>query len=276
VIDYKSLGASVKDFAGINNAQMLQCQASTIVRPKPYPVRYYLDRTGKIFTIHGHGLNGSDTNANGWVFPSVYGQTNAIQNSGIISFAVHPRNLSLYVLRPGSLIRYSNCGGVPPDCSTASAATGGISDAGVTPWPTVQEFSVLSSIAAIGIDFRSGAVYGMTADRTSILSITLDNAGAPGNPLNTCSTCQPGSPPVLNYQTVAAGTFPMPTALGGAKGFRLSSFFLDPEGDTAYISDLTTTLMFGSGYSSNVYSYLDGTLQSPILNLPVGAVSFSK
>ncbi|MGZ3707804.1 MAG: type IV pilus modification PilV family protein, partial [Bdellovibrionota bacterium] len=252
VVDIASQNGQT-DFAGSSTQDptRLMCTASAIVQPPATPVRYYLSPDGRIYSIHGHGQNGNEQG--GWVFQSIYGLgTTDTMKSGIMSFAVHPRNLSIYVLRLGTVVRYSNCGGVPIDCDPTSGAFGlsdgiaGKPTAGA--WEASQEFQVPSSIAMIAVDFRSGAVYGMTADKSDVIQLNFNNAT-----LAECNGACSGiatTPAMATANTVAANAFPRPIPAGA---IRLTGFFISPDGDSAFVSDRSASSFNNSSYTSMIY-----------------------
>jgi hypothetical protein len=227
-------------------------------------VRYYLSKTGRIYSVQGRGLNRDDTQ---WEFRSLYTQ-GTLSTSGIISFAVHPRNYAVYALKSGSLLRYSNCSDFPIDCSTTAAATGGISDLGdATGWATVQEWSIPASVRAIAVDFRSGAVYGMSGNKQDFYSITYNS----NKRLRECSALDCGA---VELRTVATGTFPRPAS--GTLPNRLTSFFVSPEGNEAFVSDLTSQLSVArTAYNASIYRIDDVQLLSPVITMPLAASCFS-
>lgn len=260
---------NLDQLAGVDDPFRLQCSASTLLHPHPFPARFYLGSGGRLYTIHGRGLNKSSTN---FSFTSLYTQ-GAMQASNILSFAVHPRNMAIYVLRPGSLMRYSNCGGVPLDCSTLSNNTAGISDSGETDWPSVQEWSVPSNISHIGVDFRSGVVYGMSGNHEEFYDISYNGA-----PLRDCRNDCTVSPPVSADLAPITGTsFPKPPISGSSWPLRLTGFFVVPEGNEAFVSDITSIAWQGETlYYASIYRRADVSLSSPIATLPAAAKSFSK
>ncbi|HTL10854.1 MAG TPA: hypothetical protein VL588_00100 [Bdellovibrionota bacterium] len=273
VIDIKSMG--VKDIGGIGDPNRLWCSASSVVEPYRYPVRYYLSNTGQIRTVHSRGLNGStdQTDATKWVYHSVY-NASGFGTSNILSFAVHPRNYSIYVLRPGALIRYSNCGGVPIDCRITAEDTAGIPDTGVLnagngtsatdpdSMAGIHEWTVNGAIRHIGVDFRHGMVYGASADYTQFYKIDTKQP----DPVT-------GVPPLIT--TVTPGNFPAPAA-ATAWG-RFTGFFISPGGDEAFVSDDTSMPGLGTmGYAATIYRIGDNNLNLPIMTMPYNARAFSQ
>jgi hypothetical protein len=281
------------------------CSASSLVQPEARPARYYKSSDGRIYSFSGRGLNGTEnTNSNGggWVFQSLYTQSGATAiggnwSSGIKSFAVHPRDLSLYVLRSGSITRYGNCGdqtlvtGHPLDCSLVQDMNG-LSDAGQSGWPSIQEWSVPPSIRYMGVDFRSGRIFAMTGDLGQYYEIQNSD----GNTLASCANCTPGTgATTLLKDPTAAGTNNLPAGLKALAGYsasspalypgRLTGFFIAPEGDEFFVTDLKTrtglnqangSTLVQSTYMSSVYRGTDQQLQYPVVSLPVSASAFSK
>jgi len=265
------LPAAVADLGGIRREayDRLMCSVTDVVRPFEYPVRYYLSTDGRIYTVHGYGLNGAVTGAS-QVFRSAYTQ-GAQMMSGISSFAVHPRNLSLYVLKPGILVRYSNCTGQPLDCSTTFGAASGFSDDGAATRPSEQTYEMLSSFKYIGMDFRTGVLYAMSADKTEVYTITLSGGAA-----ITTRTAASAALADLAFAGAAEDTFVKPSPRPMA--MRIAGFFIDPGGSEAFVTDLSVTTVFGAGstYVSSVYRNTDTELSQPVFRLPVSAVGFSR
>lgn len=262
------LPAQVQKFGTIPSSQYqrLRCSVTGVVQPSAQVIRYYVNSDGRVYPAHGTGLNGSEGN---WTLGSLY-QNNAM-TSGIRSIAVHPRNLAVYVLRAGGyLYRYSNCGGVPFDCDLTSAMTG-ISDDGQTPWPSVQEFRLPASVTSVAIDFRTGTTYGMIG-KSDLVSINVASGSGPV-PLGR-----------FNATIVTEGELAMPTLdavhplrplVTGST--RLTSYFLDPGGAEAFVSDTSTSGVLGASlYGTTIYRATDSTWRSPLLTLPVTAMAISR
>jgi type II secretory pathway pseudopilin PulG len=281
VMDTEAASPSLRDFAGIpaGRRDAFLCSAQSSVFPETFPVRYYLSTDGRIYPVQGTGgaASGATTNSS-WVFRSLYSGAVDSRSSGITSFAVHPRNHSLYVLRPGSLTRYGNCGGSVIDCVT-TPGTGGVSDRGRTGWANVQEYRINPGIRYLGVDFRTGALYGMMGDRNAILRINISC-------LHTNALCGAGTPAAITYTTVDDNVFPR---RGMSTSGRLTGFFVAPGGDDAFVSDYSTSVGLSSNtsadsergrgatsYSSSVYRSTDTNLLWPIARLPVAALTFSK
>lgn len=281
VMDTASANPALVNFAGMPDGMLdnFVCSVQSTVYPEAFPVRYYLSNDGRIYPVQGGGTNGSST-ATGWVLASLYSQSASFRSSSITSFAVHPRNAAVYVLRPGTLTRYGNCGGAVLDCSTDATANNGVSDTGVSGYADVQEFQVNPAIRSIAVDFTNNRVYGMMGDRSSVLQLTINCLNADPN----CGKASGG--PVVNiaYQSLVPGQFPVPNrvvASGAQAGMsasgRLSGFFISPNGDDAFVSDFSSSISLGhTGYASGVYRATDTGLLWPIARLPVAAVSFSK
>lgn len=285
VMDTQSANASLTDFAGLHGSRWddFVCAAQSTVYPETYPVRYYLSTDGRIYPVQGSATNGATDETlatTRWILPSLYSQAAAFRSSGITSFAVHPLNAAVYVLRPGSLTRYGNCGGSVLDCSVNSAAMNGVSDAGQAGWADVQEFQINSNIRYIGVDFLTGRIYGVLGDRSAVLQINISCL----NPLTATATCS--SPAAaITYSTLNPGTFPVPTILasevagrtGMSTSGRLSGFFVAPGGDDAFVSDYSSSASAAAtSYSSSIYRATDLNLSWPIARLPVAALTFSK
>ncbi len=286
LMDFPSTSTNIKEFAGLpwdsaspttyqGNIPRWMCTAAAVVRPELPSVRYYVSGAdSRVYNISGHGANGQ---WGAWAFASLYRQVGAttLLAMGRQSIAVHPRNLSVYILKPGKIIRYSNCGGYPIDCISTGAADG-VSDDGTATRPNVQEFEVLGSVFFIGVDFRSGMIYGMGRDMSDVVKITL-NGGAMVSTSTSASVNLAG----MGFDTVTEGEFPKlagrPGSGGTGMGMRLKGFFIDPGGgDFFYVDAGTNTMLTGNASWTSIYRGIDGELSSPILTLPIDSVAFSK
>ncbi|MCC7442197.1 MAG: hypothetical protein IT285_11215 [Bdellovibrionales bacterium] len=253
VVDIRSRG--IESIGGISDPNRLYCTATAVVQPFRYPVRYYVSNTGRIYTVHSRGRNRTDNEAVdvSWVFSNLYAQ-GASRVSNILSVAVHPRNYGIYVLRPGSLARYGNCGGIPMNCSLANDAVGGIADDGLVGTPSYEEWPVNGAIRHIGVDFSSGTVYGVSGDKREFYRIDLGTGTS---------------------TTVLAGEFPRPPG-GVLLAQRLTGFFIAPGGGEAFVSDLANSQVLGSlNYASTIYRIGDTTLTQPVIVMPLNALSYS-
>lgn len=155
---------NLTDDASGNPHKLLTCSLSQIVRPQAFPFRYFLGSDGKVrsyqatlaFQNKAPNVVKESTVAH---FRSIWAQggpggtfdTPGLGN--IRSFVVAPDNLSVYIMRPGLISRYSNCSdqtvtidGQPfrgiPDCSLTTGRT---------------EWEVDPNIESIAVDFQSGA-----------------------------------------------------------------------------------------------------------------------
>lgn len=255
--------AQVQGMTGVSDTSRLECSMSTTVQPARLPARFFVTSDGKISTIQGRGRNGDDTasDASRWTLENLW-------ETGIRSLAVHPRNFSVWVLRNGSLSRYSDCGRLPFNCTTDSTLAG-ISDFGETA-PAVQEWNVDPGISSIGVDFRSGVVYGLAGSRGQVYRIE----GSGGRNLGLVTTaCTPATCPTTLID-ILPGKFPFQY---GSFPARATGFFINPEGDEASVSDITQSDILGGGssYGASIYRASDLNLTSPLLTVPVQAISFS-
>jgi hypothetical protein len=264
-------------FAGLPSSRTdaFVCAAQTTLYPEAFPVRYYLSGEGRIYPVQGGGVNGSTADTS-WILRNLYTQTSTYRVSSIASFAVHPLNAAVYVLRGNLLTRFGNCGGSVLNCSTDMAASNGVSDSLTPGWPDVQEFEINTSIRSIAVDFLTSRIYGLRNDNNSVVEILIPCIGS-----NTCG--KSGTPPpVIAYQEILPGVFPVPpTTVAGQTGIggtgRISGFFISPGGESAFVSDHSSSLSrLATSYSSSIYNIADSELLWPIARLPVAAVSFSK
>lgn len=268
--DHRYLGISVRAY------QRFMCQGSIVLRPELSQFRYYLSQDRRIYPESGLDLSSQlggapVPEAMRWPFFSFYNQGD-MQGSGILSFAVHPRNLSVWVLKAGELIRYSDCGGVPLGCSLQNDATRGVSERGVLGWDSVQYFTLPdNSIQSIGVDFRRGRVFGANANVSQIVEIagpnreSLFDLSSPGASLNV--SIHPLEATGENRPGFSWVPERIPNRLR-------AGFFLAPEGDQGFVIDYSGTQVLG--YNTAVYSLTDTKLLRPVLRFPVTAFGFSR
>ncbi len=268
VIDFKARATDIENFGGIADPNRLTCKATAIIRPPVYPVRYYLTgSSGRIYSVHGLGLNGAE--AGPFPFSKLYTQAGEVF-SNIGSFAVHPRDLSIWTLRGKStIVRYGNCGGQPVDCSISATASDGVSDLGTSGWPDVQEFGVpekLGTIIGIGVDFRSGNVYGLAGDGTTVWRITKSDTT-----LLRDVSAGSLSPSETTAEVIASTEFPNPLPTDGTT----RGFFISAEGDAAFVTKNASSNALGStSYAASVFRATD--VLNPVVTMPVDAAVFSK
>ncbi|MCM0607219.1 MAG: hypothetical protein KA715_14105 [Xanthomonadaceae bacterium] len=222
VIDYKSVGTPpLTSIGGVTNPFELTCQSSAVITPYRYPARYMITNQSKIYSIHGTAWNKSTETlaATNMVFRNVYqGGANTdvagtaakskLSSNAILSFSVHPRDTSIWVLRAGQLSRYSNCFGTPVNCTVgvddAANASGGFPDQSTWgpltgAWPQYQSWNVPTGITSIGVDYRTGKVFGFAKSQSGGLILELTNGASvpgpatPGSPLGKCGAvdCTP-------------------------------------------------------------------------------------
>lgn len=216
VIDYASLGLT--SVGGVTNPFELTCQSSAVITPYRYPARYMITNQSKIYSIHGTAWNKSTENlaAQNMVFRSVYQggahtdvtgtmPVSKLPSNAILSISVHPRDTSIWVLRAGLLTRYSNCYGTPLNCTIgpddATNSLGGFPDINTWGpldgnWPQLQSWNVPTGITSIGVDYRTGRVFGFAKSQSGGVILELTNgttSPAPGTPLGQCNVvdCTP-------------------------------------------------------------------------------------
>lgn len=271
VMDIASVG--LNNLGGISDPSRLMCSATAVVYPFRYPVRYFVSRQGRIYTVHGVDQNG---NTSRYAFENLFTQqaSGGITAMGIRAIAVHPANFSVYILKSSEILRYSNCGGVPLDCSLTPENDKGMSDDGILDSrPSVQRWTTIASLQGLGVDFRSDKVYGLSGNHTEFYEITSDGS----NPLKDEEGCSVSSTPcTASLNSVTSGSFPYPAS--GSIPLRMTGFFLSPEGDTAWTSDLSaaTDLFTSTTYASTIYRATDTTLQYPVATLPIEAITYSQ
>lgn len=285
------LPPAIPSMGGIADPNRLMCSATAVVRPYRYPARYYVSPDGRIYGINGQGVNASATE---FLFANLYTQAGNEMVSGITSVAVSPRNTSIYVLRPGVLTRYGYCGGRAGgagagilDCVTEFIDGEGRSDRGVPGRPTFQYWSVPSSIKMISVNFGTGMVYGVSGDgRGTFYQITHDDgSGVPlpgaGITLDSVPGCGSG---VAQGNCGDAHVIQVnPTGDIGLLVYnratnlsdRVFGFFMSPQGDEAFVTDLTFSSAMGGNYSTSIYRLLDAELVAPIITIPGSIRSFS-
>lgn len=271
VMDYPSVGTAVRNIAGIKDAGRLMCSASGTVAPDPFPFRYYLSRSGRIYSASGGGRTAAGTRdpETARVFDSVYAQGGQ-SAMGIRSIAVHPRGYALYILKAGRLIRYGLCSGMPIDCRMANIPGGGLADNGATGIDSVKEWGVLPSISQIAVDFRNMRIYGLTGDRSATYLLECPPE------LENCSAASVDSMPTTDVEFIRRLDL-LPR--------RLTGFFVSPGGDAVYASDRSESNLFGSkSYNSTIYrAEMVNPISAgdvaptlfPIITVPLDAVGFS-
>lgn len=268
--DHRYLGISVQAY------QRFICQGSIVLRPELSQFRYYLSQDRRIYPESGLDLSsrlgGAPVpEAKRWPFFNFYHQGDS-QGSGILSFAVHPRNLSVWVLKAGQLIRYSDCGGVPLGCSLQNDSARGISERGVLGWESVQYFNLPdNSIQSIGVDFRRGRVFGANANVSQIVELVGPNKESLFNLPTQGSSLNVSVLPLESTGDNKPGFFWTP---GGIPNRLRAGFFLAPEGDQGFVIDYSGTQVLG--YNTAVYSLTDTKLLRPVLRFPVSAFGFSR
>ena len=243
IVDYKEEG--LNDIGGMTNWSELSCQASAIITPYRYPARYMLTSQNKIYSVHGMAWNksteadasGNDASgSNVMVFKNIYntgtaagdavavGAKNSSLSTSILSFSVHPRDAAIWVLRPGLLTRYSNCSGTPVNCAIGDDATngsGGFPDNSqwygatvppalptMTTWPAVQTWNVSTGITSIGVDYKTGKVYGFAKSQSGgvILDLSMQATHTlAGKPLGACND-SPSCTPDTGGSTAVGGS----------------------------------------------------------------------
>lgn len=334
VIDYLSLASPPNGVGGTANPFELTCQSSAVLTPYRYPARYMITSQSKIYSIHGTAWNKTSEDgptASNMVYRNVYSNglvdatftspQGSVPSNSILSIAVHPRDTSIWVLRPGLLARYSNCHGTPINCDVgdiAANASGGFPDISTwgpigTSWPQVQSWNVPTGISSIGVDFRSGRVYGFAKSQSGGVVLELTNgttSPVPGTPLGQCAVvdCTPPPPasamgaggssnnvfrgevssrvvdclndaatpqPVLcTDPTARKAEFPRPYFTSIPE--RVNSFFMSPSGESAFVTDNTASIVLGEEvYSASAYRITDRTLSVPIMTLPFYVTGFS-
>jgi len=270
----------------VSDKYRLRCFASTVVRPYQHNIRFYLSQDRRIYAASSMGLDSSDKMLS---FKSLYNQGGNFFTSGIRSFVVHPRNFSVYALKPGFITRYSKCGGVPLDCETDPALKG-VRDDGQTSGVSVQEYKVPAGIQSIGVDFKTGLVYGFSGDKSDFYKIAMefDGEGSLKNSLSNCEntggTCQMGVGSYvvdtwsLEYDEVnEVWEFPKSLLANQDVTRRLKGFFMSPAGEEAFVIDNASAAYLGAAsYSTSIFRLSDVNLLSPLGTFPVNAYGFSK
>jgi hypothetical protein len=281
----------------------LTCTAAATIRQDPWPVRYFV-RNAQIQSILGHALNGAGTGtvsagtfqdataASSWPFATLTNSTttgsttHGAPASTALSFAVHPRDLSIWMLKAGSIIRYSNCGGQPIDCNPSdSASVPGVSDDGTTATPQVQEFDLDTSLGInmIAVDFKMGQVYGVNMAQGSWQAVyqLLDSTGTPLPANYTASSETPAAVPASNQMQLTdprvSGAYspsspqwympPQDTSGNPLTIAAENGFFISPDGSSAYLSQWTNGV-------SAVYRFA-GNVMWPLMSITM-ARGFSK
>jgi hypothetical protein len=254
-----------------------------------------MSNDGRIYRARGNdrlrAVN--DVLANGdWSFRSLYTDAvNGVKGLGSVrSFSVHPRNLSVYLLKSGTLVRYSLCSGFPLDCSVdPDDAKLGRSDDGQTSVPAVQEFPVPAGVSQVFVDYTRQKVYLLSSDRGSILELKRKD-GLALSALNkkvAVEDVDTTVSPVWDNQTLATAPVLdapwMPSVRSTASSApevgwlnnRISGMTLDPSGSELTVADHSEQAWDAVGFQTTLYRVRDQFLSDPTgyLSAQVRAIS---
>ena len=145
VIDISSVtSAQLSSIAGIsaNDPARLMCSVSSVVKQDESPIRYALLGSDMI-SSKGKGLSAADRVEERKVLSS-----SGVDLEGYHAVAVHPLNLSVYLLGADRLDRLSECGGIPLDCHIGSSVQKMLDDDGSN--DTVSDPSAAGGIQSYG------------------------------------------------------------------------------------------------------------------------------
>jgi hypothetical protein len=117
VIDFPVVNSSLESFAGYSaqDPGRLLCSVSSVITQSEPPARY-VKSVSEVLSLRSAGLSLVDKTSQRKVLSSLDGLW-----IGNYSFAVHPLNLSVYLLGAGNLSRYAQCGGIPFDCKLSDS-----------------------------------------------------------------------------------------------------------------------------------------------------------
>lgn len=247
VMDISSVGTPpLRELGGVSDPMRLMCSATSVISKDDDVIRYYVSNSGGIYPFSGGGRTSFNTNTRDPNVQRVF--TNLVlqggQNYGSIqSLAVHPRSYAAYVLRPGSLMRYGFCGGIPIDCDlNMGGGMDAVGDDGL-PVDAVREWALPMGFQSVGVDYRNVRLYGFGGDRSNVyqLSCPRDDSSF------ACSQ--------MDVATIGSEDVQYLTALRNPSvPTRLKGFFIAPGGDAAFAIDLSNTNLFGQkSYSTYIY-----------------------
>ncbi len=198
VIDLSTFTSNqLNSFAGISKDDpgRLMCSVSSIVTQDEAPIRYALSGADMI-ALRGKGLSSTDRAQDRTVLA-----TSGIDFQGFHALAVHPLNLSVYLLGADRIDRLSECGGIPLDCHTGGSVQKMLDDDGSNDSvsdPSTQGGVQNYSSSGLGnvyrsilIDQRSGgepAVYLGSAGLCNLWKADFGAAGVLGLTVSTETT----------------------------------------------------------------------------------------
>lgn len=234
----------------------LTCQLTEYLRPFSQVARYWLHYDGRIFRWQGTGSLSYE------VFP-VAASSN---NQGL---AVSPDNKYIYVLRPGTLVRYENCSGDPINCPLDSQKNWAVDPNIVSitaKWTGKHPHQPMPICGKPNLADGKPVLFGLLADRKTAVCLDL-----PGGPEG---AQPPSNPPTLKSIPNLSGGSYIPFLLPVAK--RVHSIFMDPQGLSTYFVDLTCFNFLNNTYCGGIYEGKDRELQYPLEAFNVRAIAFSK
>lgn len=271
--------------AGTVRAPELTCQITDYLRPYTPLARYWLQNDGRIYRWLG---TGNQTN---------YEMFQNLRNSANMGIAVSPDNRYVFLLRGnGTLVRYDNCSGDPPNCPVANQRVWSIDtrivSIGAKFTPIVKPAAAVPHkpfpVCGTPVDGLP-VIFGMLANRQGAVCIDLPTVGLgrvpPGAPRPTAgNTYYDGDivagrvtriPFLLNPNVIAGNS------VGGVNQQRIHSIFMDPTGTATYFVDFTCSNNLNGGqpggtYCGSIYSANDLNLQFPLETFSVRAIAFSK
>ncbi|MEW6056516.1 MAG: hypothetical protein AB1540_07860, partial [Bdellovibrionota bacterium] len=238
--------------------ELLTCQVSDYLKPHTHPARYWLSKDdGRIYKWVGVGADNNHE-----VFSN-------LRVPGAIGLLVSPDDRWVFILKPGRLIQYRNCGveaDQPLNCPL-----------GVAPieWDIDPKVDVIfakftgstphvPNPICTAPNFFDGlpVIFGLHSDRRTASCIQLPVGGG-------------------NAMVNNAGVIPFRVpVLGG--GERIKSGFMDPTGSNVYFVDstcsdqlITNGGITASKYCGGIYHSNDMNMAYPIDIFNVNAVAFS-
>ena len=116
------------------------------------------------------------------------------------------------------------------------------------------------------MDFRSGNVYGLAGDGTTVWRITKSDTT-----LLRDVSAGSLSPSETTAEVIASTEFPNPLPTDGTT----RGFFISAEGDAAFVTKNASSNALGStSYAASVFRATD--VLNPVVTMPVDAAVFSK
>lgn len=247
--------------------QALVCSASQVVYPPHLPFRYYLGSDGKLRNTQtqtsllaaGESADAAETH-----FRSIWLSGSTVI-SNIRSVSVSPENNSVYILKPGSVIRYG--GSTSGFCSDGAVTVNGVTYNGVPDCPVAPDraWTVDPNVENITVDFgpllsdtSDDLIYGLfnTGSTASASAIRLLNQST--------STWGSSTLTLTSDRPRINGIFIAPTFPALSAPDLPNLFYFD---NTCYNTGSTVT-MGTTSYCVSVFNSADSNMVRDVRELP--------